>query len=321
MPRYHRVEDIIQLARALQVPGPGLCLEDIQQRFDVGRRTAERMREAVDRLYPGMTSAKGSDGRKYWRLPTGEANQLVCWLREEVDALAHAIRDAERSGDATQARALAALYDKVEALGAAGADRAEDEPDAAGPMAALGRAIVLDREIVLHRNRRHGEPITTRARPYGLLGGPRPLLVAVDAGSRSPRLHALEEIREVRLLETRFERDPNVDLRRFAANAFVPFEEPPVELCWRFAPEAADDALEYEFHPDQQIDQRADGSIDVRFQADSLVEMAWHLFAWGDRVQTQEPPVLNHHFGAMMQRALATRPAAQPTPAVPSPRH
>lgn len=315
MPRYHRVEDIIQLALALQVPGAGLCLEDIQARFDVGRRTAERMREAVDRLYPGLTSTKGTDGRKYWRLPLGEANALVCWLPEELDALSRAIGEATGAGDADRARVLAVLHDKIEALAAA--ESRGELPSAAhpSPTERLQRAIVLERQILLRRRIRDGEPVVTRVRPYGLLGGPRPLLVAVPDARRRPRLFPVADIETVELLESTFERDPNVDLRRYAANAFLPFEEGPLELRWHFGPKSADDALEYEFHPEQQFEHHDDGGIEVRFRAESLVEVAWHVFAWGDRVEPMDLPVLKHRFNAMMRRALEALPAANARPA------
>jgi predicted DNA-binding transcriptional regulator YafY len=301
MPRYHRVEDIIQLALALQTPGRGLCLEDIQRRFGVGRRTAERMREAVDRLYPGMTSTKDSDGRKYWRLPGGEANALVAWRPEELEALSGAIHDAETAGDLERARALASVHDKVEALSGAEHDT-ECGASASDVMDGLRSAVLEDRELLLHHH--SADEVRVRVRPHGVLGGSRLLLVAVDVDLGLPRLYPVDEIDRVEVLDTTFERDPNVDLRRYAANAFLPFEEDPIDLCWRFAPEHAREVLAYPFHPGQEIEQGRDGSLEVRFRTDSLVELAWHVFAWGDRVESRERPLLKHRFQAMMRRAL-----------------
>ena len=178
-------------------------------------------------------------------------------------------------------------------------------------MADLQRAIVLDHEIVLHRRRVDGERVVSRVKPYGLLGGPRQVLVAIHAGHRHPCLFPVSKIEEVEALDAPFERDPNIDLRRYAANAFLPFEEGPMTLCWRFAPHDADDALEYEFHPEQRIDSRDDGSVEVHFRAESLVELAWHLFAWGDRVEGRDLPVLKHRFNTMMRRALEARPSGE----------
>ena len=46
--RYERLKDIIDLAVRLQGSRAGVTLEDIQQDLSVSRRTAERMRDAVE---------------------------------------------------------------------------------------------------------------------------------------------------------------------------------------------------------------------------------------------------------------------------------
>lgn len=58
---------------------------------------------------------------------------------------------------------------------------------------------------------------------------------------------------------------------------------------WRFAPEAARDAADFVFHPGQVLEPRPDGSLVVRFIAAGDLEMAWHLYAWGDKVEVLEP--------------------------------
>ncbi len=50
--RYERVEDILKLALLMQATTYGLSLYDIQDHFRISRRTAERMRDAVVRLFP-----------------------------------------------------------------------------------------------------------------------------------------------------------------------------------------------------------------------------------------------------------------------------
>jgi hypothetical protein len=59
---------------------------------------------------------------------------------------------------------------------------------------------------------------------------------------------------------------------------------------WRFAPSAADVARTFIFHPDQQVQDEADGSLTVRFTAGGWLEMAWHLYQWGDVVEVIAPP-------------------------------
>jgi predicted DNA-binding transcriptional regulator YafY len=58
---------------------------------------------------------------------------------------------------------------------------------------------------------------------------------------------------------------------------------------WRFAPEAAPDAADFVFHPNQVLEPQPDGALVVRFTATGDLEMAWHLYAWGDKVEVLEP--------------------------------
>ena len=46
--RYERVQDVVRLAVRLQGSRGGMTLDDIQAGFSVSRRTAERLRDAVD---------------------------------------------------------------------------------------------------------------------------------------------------------------------------------------------------------------------------------------------------------------------------------
>ena len=47
--RLEKLSDLLDLARQLSGSAEGLTLDEIAETFHVGRRTAERMRDAVDR--------------------------------------------------------------------------------------------------------------------------------------------------------------------------------------------------------------------------------------------------------------------------------
>ena len=104
----------------------------------------------------------------------------------------------------------------------------------------------------------------------------------------------MRENRCASLLQNSFVRDPDFDLGTHAARAFGSFhseaEYGPVE--WRFAPAAAAVARSFLFHPDQHMVDEADGSLTVRFTAGGWLEMAWHLYTWGDKVEVIAPPAV-----------------------------
>ena len=56
--RYSRAERLIQLALEMQAARGGLTIAEIQEKFEVSRRTAIRMRDAVIRAFPNSSEIK-----------------------------------------------------------------------------------------------------------------------------------------------------------------------------------------------------------------------------------------------------------------------
>ena len=86
-----------------------------------------------------------------------------------------------------------------------------------------------------------------------------------------------------------FKRREDFDLATYAAQSFGVFQEEPTDVVLRFAPESADDAAGWVFHPSQSIEREADGALTVRFRAGGMQEMCWHLFTWGTTVAIMKP--------------------------------
>jgi len=152
--------------------------------------------------------------------------------------------------------------------------------------------IKAGRQVELHyRNRRNRRLNQRRVHPYGFLHGHRNDLLAWHAHPRANRmaLFSLPNIEKVETLADAFARDPAFSLDEFAARSFGVFQEEPFAVAWRFHRDAARDAADFRFHPDQQLDWQPDGSLVVRFTAGSDLEMAWRLYAWGDKVEVLEP--------------------------------
>ena len=137
-------------------------------------------------------------------------------------------------------------------------------------------------------------PRSRPVEPYGVLFGMRGYLIAREIGNSKYRHYRLDRIARASLLQNSFVRDPDFDLGQHAARAFGSFhseaEYGPVE--WRFAPAAAAVARSFLFHPDQQMRDEDDGSLTVRFTAGGWLEMAWHLYTWGDKVEVIAPPAV-----------------------------
>ena len=75
--RYERLKDIVKLAIRMQGLRGGVTLDEIQTEFAVGRRTAERMRDAVEWAFGPLEIADGGDNKRHWRLRSDALRRLA----------------------------------------------------------------------------------------------------------------------------------------------------------------------------------------------------------------------------------------------------
>ena len=312
--RHEKGEALLTLALEMQAARAGLTLRQIQERFGVGRRTAMRMRDAVLRVFPQVIETEGDDRQKRWHIPPGTLDRLASVPADELAVLDSAVRLLEDQGRTLDAATLAGLSAKLRAV--MPPDHARRvEPDVEALLEAEGLARRpgprprLDPDIaealrnalkagvavrLTYGSRRDSRPAVRVVHPYGVLNGHRHYLVGHQSKPRTDeiRLFSLPRITAIEPLDQPAERPPGFDLDAFARRAFGVFQEDPVEVAWRFSPEAAEEARAFTFHPDQTVEDQPDGAVIVRFRAGGLLEMAWHLYTWGDRVEVLEPPEL-----------------------------
>ena len=288
----------------------GVSLLEIMERFGVSRRTAERMRDGVDALFGPLESTDDENRQRRWKLRRGTldlpplvATDLI-HLKTAADMMAQQNRpDASRAllhvnevlraaHDRERLRRLetdlGALMD-AEGLAMRPGPRVKVDPVL---LDTFRHAVLSLNKLKLgYRSRSSGRDHDYSFHPYGLLYGSRPYIVGkIDtAGGPSLRVLRLSNVTTLELTETPFEIDPDFDLRVFAQESFGVFREKPFDVVWKFAPSAASDAREWEFHPSQKLQDQPDGSLIVSFRAGGALEMSWHLHTWGAAVTVIEP--------------------------------
>jgi predicted DNA-binding transcriptional regulator YafY len=101
----------------------------------------------------------------------------------------------------------------------------------------------------------------------------------------------MDRIQTAEVMDESFIFAPDFNLEDYAAKAFGVYQDPAQygEVIWRFVPEAAERAAEFRFHPTQVQEWQDDGSLIIRFNAAGWLEMAWHLYQWGDKVEVIKP--------------------------------
>jgi predicted DNA-binding transcriptional regulator YafY len=165
--------------------------------------------------------------------------------------------------------------------------------------------------IMSYRGAQDAEPKKRVVEPYGLLLGTRHYLIARDPTKGDGlRRFRLDRIAKVEMTMAWFKKDKDFDLDAYAAQSFGSFHSDAefTRVVWRFNPAAAATAREYEFHPKQEMVAQEDGGLIVTFEASGLVEMAWHLYKWGDAVEVIEPAALRELVAGFQNSGIRVLP-------------
>ena len=322
---YERAADIVRLALRLQGTWRGLTLDDIERDFEVARRTAERLRNAVDDVFGPLELVDTGERRHHWRLRTATLRRLLTVSAEELAELNAAAEALDRTGLDERATMLRSLADKLRALLEQDA-LSHVEPDLQalmlaeglamrpgprprmdpGLLALLRDAIKRGRVVAFDYTAQATGNVTRReVQPYGIIYGNRAFLVGHTSRGSDLHLWRLANIGNATITADPFDRDPAFDLQDFAKRSFGTFQEEPADVQLRFAAQVANDVTHFIFHPDQTVTANKDGSLTVRFTAGGLDEICWHLVTWGTYVTIDHPTALRHRM-ATLCTTLAT---------------
>ena len=96
--RYEGLTNIVNLAIRMQGLHGGMTLDDIRAEFGVSRRTAERMRDAVEWAFGPLDIAESDDNRRHWRLRSDALRRLVRISAAELADLSVAAGILDNSG-------------------------------------------------------------------------------------------------------------------------------------------------------------------------------------------------------------------------------
>jgi len=108
---------------------------------------------------------------------------------------------------------------------------------------------------------------------------------------------ALPRIRKAKLLDAPFNLPADFDPARLLSTAFgrMASEEGVHEIRLLFSKDAAEAALERQWHRSQKVKRRASGEVEISFMAAGLEEVAHWVLAWGHYVQVLGPPALREN--------------------------
>ncbi len=320
--RFEKAEQLLDLAMMMQGSAEGVGLSDIQEGFGVGRRTAERMRDAISRLFPQIEELKRDDKIKRWRMPSGSLTGFMHLSAEELCEMKTAIDILKRENLVSHANNLERMLLKLKGMMRPDvANRIETDLEALleaeghamrpGPKPKINpHTLYVIREAikgfckvkVTYHSRFKGDVTERIICPYGLVYGSRHYLIAWCEYSSGMRTFSLPNIVNITLLDQSYQKAPDFDLKSYARRSFGVFQEEPYKVVWKFSPEAASAVKEYEFHHTQSLEDLPDGSVIVTFTAGGWKEMCWYLLTWEGEGEILEPAHLKDAYNGIIEK-------------------
>lgn len=308
---FEKARQLIELAAMIQGRRSGVTLADVMSRFGGHKRTAQRMLGVLEEVFDGVSSELDAEGRKRWYLHSQKLRDFLSISAEDMTALDTAIMIMR---DSPEAERLTALSDTIRVL--VPKERAfRIEPDhevlleAMGVLARPGPRPIVGDDVssAITRCLKAGTELLVdyeggsksgrrRLGPLGVLIGNRRYLVAIDLAKKEgkPQSFRMDLMQNAVASDELFARPSGFDLREFSSRSFGAYESEAEygQVILRFSKKAAPRAQTYEFHPSQERKVLRGGKLEVRFRAGGHLEMAWHLYMWGNDVEVIEPAQL-----------------------------
>ncbi|MGV8930415.1 MAG: helix-turn-helix transcriptional regulator [Brevundimonas sp.] len=317
--RQDKAAVVIELARRMAASAEGLTLDEMARESGVGRRTAERMRDAVLMLYPAAEEVSDPPNKR-WRIRGGLSAFEQAPTTTELVELTKAAQGLRTAGEPGRAAALEGLERKLKSamrsttLNRLAPDlealvRAETIAVQAGPrpsadeavLAEIRQAVLASQPLGFTYSRPGAEARRRSVAPCGVMFGRANYLVAADRESGRIQTFRLDRMSAVRAESGVAGPPADFDLQVFASQSFGIYQDEIEDVVLRVTPAGADEARAWRWHPTQTVEDQGDGGVVVRFRASGMRELAWHLFSWGDQVEIVSPARLK----AVMGEALA----------------
>lgn len=312
-PRYSRVTDIIELIILMQSKVAGVSLNDIQEEFDVSRRTAERMRDSVLNLLPQVGEIPRDSRVKRWGFINYSMNELVSFSKDEIATL----EKLKQNCDKISKKDLSTITNKIKTLNQKKLNSLEQEIEfilnceGYAVKQSPNYKIDLDSISTIREAIKGSFKLSGKYNdkdkilsPLGLLFGEKIYLVAIeDNKGGEPFTYLLHRFQNLKLTNKKFDSN-GFDLREFAKKSFGVFQGEIYNVKLNFDATAAEDASNYNFHPTQKGKWEKDGSYTVTFKASGDKHIIWHLFKWGDTVKIIAPKELKKKYKEYLQKVL-----------------
>ena len=313
-PRYSRVSDVLDLAVFMSSQAAGITISDIMKRYQVSRRTAERMRDSLMCIFPQVDEIETDSKQKHWGFLNYSISQLISFSPKEIVNLEQYQRRTSNKELKTE---LSKTIEKIKSLKRK--NKIASETNIELFMQTEGYAVrqmpqykietsvvmtirdALQNSKIVQGNYHNKERLLE---PLGLIYGEKIYLVAKEkAKGDGIYNYLLHKFTDIKITDKTFDKS-DFNLQEYTNKSFGVYQGKILNVVLSFTPQMAQEAMHYNFHPTQKIKTEPDGSLTVKFQASGDKEIIWHVFKWGADCKIIAPKSLQLEYKKYLQECL-----------------
>ncbi len=313
-PRYSRLSDILDLAIFMSSRLQGVTINEIAQRYNVSRRTAERMRDSLTCIFPQVDEIETDDLQKHWGFINYSISQFVTFTPKE---LANIEQCQRRTTNREMKEELGKTVEKIKAFNRKHVSTFENNIELF--MQTEGYAVrqmpqykisleILD---VIREGIQNSKVVTgiyhdkkRTIEPLGLIYGEKIYLVAKEkAKGKDIYTFLLHKFKDLKLTNKTFDKG-DFNLQEYTNQSFGVYHGEILDVKLSFVPELAEEASKFNFHPTQKGKFEKDGSYTLTFKASGDKEIMWHVFKWGEGCKILAPKSLKEEYKKYLQANL-----------------
>lgn len=313
-PRYSRVSDIIDLATYMTSKVQGITIGDIMDRYNVSRRTAERMRDSLLNIFPEVDEIETNDNHKHWGFTNNIISSLISFQPKEIANIEQLQR---RTTNKELKSELTDTITKIKALANKKQNNAEENIELfmqtegyairqmpqysidLNTLEIIRKALQTSRKVsgIYHDKQREIEPL-------GMIYGSKIYLIAREkAKGNEIYNYLLHKFSDLKLTEKTFDKG-DFNLQEYAKESFGVYHGEILNVKLLFSKELAQEASSFNFHPTQRGKYNDDGTYTVTFKASGNKEIIWHVFRWGEGCKILAPKSLQNEYKQYLQDCL-----------------
>lgn len=313
-PRYSRVSDILDLAIFMSSKIQGVTIGEIMERYNVSRRTAERMRDSLTCIFPQIDEIDIDDNQKHWGFTNYSIANLISFSPKEIANIEQLQR---RTTNKEMKEELSKTVEKIKSLNRKKLNSIENNIElymqtegyavrqmpeykiAVEVLEVIRDAVQNSKMVtgVYHEKNRLLEPL-------GMIYGEKIYLVAREkAKGKDIYTYLLHKFENLKLTDKTFDKQ-GFNLQEYTNLSFGVYHGEILDVKLSFDKDVAEDVLKYNFHPTQKITPEDDGSVTVEFKASGEKEIIRHIFRWGKHCKIMEPESLKNYYKEYLKENL-----------------